>query len=238
MRAAFIAFVIFLAPSLALAQICPAPAAQARKLVLVTPDNMSSTTATVQRFVRSSLNARWRAESGPVTALIGRAGTGWSHVYRSFAARGEPIKVEGDKRLPAGFFQIGRSFGFGQSSLPDYLRIAEGTTCVDDLRSPAYNTITSRAEIGWQVHGENMWRVPEYRRGLLVEYPTNRQARAGSCIFFHIRKAGAAGTAGCIALPEPVVEDLQHFVQGGAVVAVVPRQALSRFEGCLPDPAR
>jgi len=79
-----------------------------------------------------------------------------------------------------------------------------------------------------------MWRVPEYRRGLLVDYPTNRAAKGGSCIFIHVRKPGAPGTAGCVALAEPEVERLQAFSAGGAVLAIVPKPALGRFAGCLP----
>jgi L,D-peptidoglycan transpeptidase YkuD (ErfK/YbiS/YcfS/YnhG family) len=221
-------------PSLALAQSCPAPLAQAHKLVLVVADTMSSTTASLQRFTRAATNAPWRADGGPVTALIGHNGVGWAYAFRAFAQPGEPVKVDGDKRVPAGFYKIGRSFGFGPSRLPRYLRIAEGMTCVDDPGSPAYNMVTLRAKIGWKVHGENMWRVPEYRRGLLVDYPTNRQARAGSCIFIHTRLPGATGTSGCVSLPEPEVEVLQNFSQSGAVLAVLPRQALGRFKGCLP----
>ena len=81
------------------------------------------------------------------------------------------------------------------------MHLTEGITCVDDLKSPAYNTISSRAKIGWKVHGENMWRVQEYARGLLVDYPTNAKARAGSCIFIHVRLPEKTGTAGCVALP-------------------------------------
>jgi L,D-peptidoglycan transpeptidase YkuD (ErfK/YbiS/YcfS/YnhG family) len=170
----------------------------------------------------------------PVTALIGHNGVGWAHAFRAFAQAGEPVKVDGDKRVPAGFYRIGRSFGFAPSERLHYLRIAEGMTCVDDSNSPAYNTITSRARVGWQVHGENMWRVPEYRRGLLIDYPTDRAARAGSCIFIHVRLPGATGTSGCVSLPELQVIALQDFAQGGAVLAVLPRQALDRFKGCLP----
>ena len=77
---------------------------------------------------------------------------------------------------------------------PGYLRIESGTVCVDDPRSPAYNTITGRAKVGWKVHGETMRRVPAYRRGLLVDYPTDRAARAGSCVFIHLRLPGKIGT--------------------------------------------
>ncbi|MFA6267684.1 MAG: hypothetical protein WC670_18455 [Pseudolabrys sp.] len=230
-----VVLVTLIAPSLAFAQSCPAPLSNARQLVLVTPDTMTSTKATLRRFVRSSPNARWRADGGPVTSLIGRNGTAWAHAYRRYASPREPIKVEGDERVPAGFYRIGPAFGFGASRLPGYLRIGEGVTCVDDVSSPAYNTITTRARVGWQVHGENMWRVPAYRRGLLVDYPTDRRARAGSCVFIHVRLPSSTGTSGCVAVSEPEVERLQQFSQAGAVLAIVPRQALNRFAGCLPD---
>jgi L,D-peptidoglycan transpeptidase YkuD (ErfK/YbiS/YcfS/YnhG family) len=112
--------------------------------------------------------------------------------------------------------------------------VHEGTVCVDQPSSSAYNTITTRAKVGWSVHGENMWRVPAYRRGLLVDYPTDRRARAGSCIFIHVRLPSATGTAGCVAVPEPQVIELQDFAEPGAVLAVLPEAARSRFAGCLP----
>jgi D-alanyl-D-alanine dipeptidase len=234
MRAA-LAFVMLIASQAALAQGCPAPLAQARRLVLVVADKMTSTTATLQDFERASPDAPWTKTGGPSTsALIGHRGVAWAHAFRDFARAGEPIKMEGDKRNPAGVFAIGRSFGFAASRQPGYLRIAEGTTCVDDLSSPAYNTITTRAKVGLKVHGENMWRVPEYRRGLLVDYPTDAKGRAGSCIFIHLRLPGKTGTAGCVALPEPQLIALQNFAQDGAVLAVLPKDALDRFKTCLP----
>jgi L,D-peptidoglycan transpeptidase YkuD (ErfK/YbiS/YcfS/YnhG family) len=223
-----------IAPYSALAQSCPEPLALARQLVLVTADQLASTTASVRRFERATPNAPWQADGGPVTALIGHNGLGWAHAFRAFARKGEPVKVEGDKRAPAGFFKIGRSFGFAASPRPNYLRIMEGMTCVDDLSSPAYNTITSRAEVGSKVHGENMWRVPEYRRGLLVDYPSDARVRGGSCVFIHLQLPGRTGTSGCVALPEPQLEALQDHVQAGAVLAILPRQALDRFKSCLP----
>ncbi len=225
---------LLIAPHAALAQSCPEPLASARRLVLVTADTFNSTTASVRRFARATPNVPWQADGGPVTALIGHKGVGWAHAFRSFARNNEPVKADGDKRVPVGFYKIGRSFGFSASQRPGYMRIADGMICVDDPASPAYNTITSRAKVGWKVHGENMWRVPEYRRGLLVDYPTDAEARAGSCIFIHVRVPGATGTNGCVALPEPQVAALQNFAESGAVLAVLPRQALDRFKGCLP----
>jgi len=238
MRAAILAVIAMIVPLPALAQSCPEPLASARRLVLVIADTPSSTTATVERFDRDTPNAPWQLSGGAATGLIGHKGLGWAHAFRAFAHKGEPVKVEGDKRAPAGFYKIGRSFGFAVSDRAGYLRITDGMTCVDDFSSPAYNTITTRAEIGSKVHGENMRRVPEYARGLLVDYPSDRKARAGSCIFIHLQLPGKTGTSGCVALPEPQLEALQDHVQTGAVLAILPRNALDRFKGCLPEPAK
>jgi len=234
MRAASLALIVLIAPRVAMAQSCPAPLDDARRLVLVIADKASSTTATVERFERDTPAAPWQLSGGAASAIIGHKGLAWAYAFRGYARKGEPVKVEGDKRAPAGFYKIGRSFGFAFSDRANYLRISEGTTCVDDLSSPAYNTITTRAKVGAKVHGEDMWRVPEYARGLLVEYPTNRKARAGSCIFIHLQLPGKTGTSGCVALPEPQLEAVQDFVTDGAVLAILPRQALGRFKGCLP----
>jgi L,D-peptidoglycan transpeptidase YkuD (ErfK/YbiS/YcfS/YnhG family) len=222
-------------PTAVFAQSCPEPLRSARRLVLVTAKSMTTPSATVQLFERALVGEPWKAVSEPEPALIGKNGIGWAHAFRQLARGDEPVKVDGDKRAPAGVYRIGRSFGLAPSSRPGYLHLTEGTVCVDDPVSPAYNTITSRARVGWQVHGENMWRVPEYRRGLFVDYPTDAKARAGSCIFIHLRLPEIWGTSGCVALPEARVVALQDFAEGGAVLAVIPQAALNRLPGCLPQ---
>ena len=234
---AILLLLILLVPLPALAQSCPAPLAGARKLVLVTALDMASANATLQRFNRPSPQAPWKADGGPVAALVGHNGMGWAHAFRAYAKDGEPIKVDGDKKAPAGFYRIGRPFGFQPSRLRDYLRLAEGTVCVDDPHARAYNTITNRAKVGNRVHGENMSRVPDYAHGLVVDYPTDAKARAGSCIFIHAWLPGKTGTAGCVAVRTPAVLKLQDFAQDGAVLAVLPKQALDRFKECLPQAA-
>ena len=167
--------------------------------------------------------------------MVGRGGIGWSHFFRRYARAGEPIKVEGDKRAPAGIYPIGRSFGILPSTRRGYLRVTEDTVCVNEPSSPHYNLITSRRLVGSDVSAENMSRaLPMYRRGLVVDYPTDGRARAGSCIFIHVWRSPTSGTAGCVSMPEARVEALQEFAAGGAVVAILPRAALGRFGNCLP----
>lgn len=232
-RIAIILLAALAGPVPAFAQSCPEPLASARRLVLVTGE-MSSKDASVQRFERAAPADPWRAIDAASPALIGHNGMGWAQAFRSLARRGEPVKAEGDKRAPAGIYRLGRSFGFAASTRPDYLRVTDGMVCVDDVKSPAYNTITTRPAIGPKIHAENMRHVPAYRNGLLVDYPSDARTRAGSCIFIHVRLPDAKGTSGCVALPEAVVVALQDFAEPGAVLAVLPKEARERLPGCLP----
>jgi L,D-peptidoglycan transpeptidase YkuD (ErfK/YbiS/YcfS/YnhG family) len=230
-----------LVPPAALAQSCPTPLAEAKRLVLVTAETMKVTAATLQMFERAAPREPWRALGGAEPALVGKAGMAWSYFFRDLRRGSEPVKVEGDKRAPAGVYRIGPSFGIVPSSRPGHLQVTKDMVCVDDVTSPAYNTITSRAQIGSKIHAENMGRaLPMYRRGLLVDYPTDAKARAGSCIFIHVWKSPTIGTAGCVSLPEARVEVLQDFSAPGAVLAILPRAALGRLPDCLPaiNPSR
>ncbi len=218
-------------------QSCPAPLAKAVRLVLVTAKGMNDVPAELQLFERASPRDPWQAAAPAEPATVGRVGLGWSHFFRRYARAGEPIKVEGDKRAPAGIYPIGRSFGILPSPRRGYLRVTEDTVCVNEPSSPHYNTITSRRLVGPDVSAENMSRVlPMYRRGLVIDYPIDGKARAGSCIFIHVWRSPTSGTAGCVSLPEARVEALQEFAAGGAVVAILPHAALPRFAGCLPAP--
>ena len=229
------AFAAIPAPAQSQAQTCPAPLAEARRLVLVTTDHLNAAAATMRLYERTAPSEAWRPLGEGEPALVGRAGMAWSHFFRGLARTGEPIKVEGDKRAPAGIYSVGRSFGTVASSRPGHVQVTPDTICVHDPAHPAYNTITSRALVGPKVPAENMSEIlPMYRRGLLVDYPTDRKARAGSCIFIHVWHSPAISTAGCVALPEARVEALQEFAQQGAVLAILPAAALGRLGSCLP----
>jgi L,D-peptidoglycan transpeptidase YkuD (ErfK/YbiS/YcfS/YnhG family) len=218
-------------------QSCPAPIADARRLVLVTAKAMNEPAAEMQLYQRASAAEPWRALGPSEPVMLGRGGIGWSHFFRRYARAGEPIKVEGDKRAPAGFYRVGRSFGTVPSPRPGHIQVTDDTVCVYEPSSPHYNRIVSRKIAGPDVRVENMSRMlPMYRRGLVVDYPTDGRSQAGSCIFIHVWKTPTTGTAGCLAMPEPRVEALQDFSTGGAVLAILPQQALGRFATCLPKP--
>jgi L,D-peptidoglycan transpeptidase YkuD (ErfK/YbiS/YcfS/YnhG family) len=214
---------------------CPAVLEHATHLVVVIAESMSTPVARVRLFERTATSESWHPLGEAEAAVVGRAGMAWGYPFRTAASAGEPKKVEGDHRTPAGIYGIGHSFGFTALPRNGHLVLEPGQAiCVDDPASPAYNTIRSRKALGPSVHGEDMGRISLYRRGLVIDYPTDRATRAGSCIFLHVWRGPTKGTNGCVAMPESRIEALQSFEVGSGAIAILPESALPRFAGCLP----
>ena len=220
---------------------CPAALGQATRLVLVETADMSSIAARLRRFERSATGQPWREIGRAKPAVVGKSGLGWGWTFAKDGASGEPMKHEGDLRAPAGFYPLGRPFGQLPAGFAGYLRLQpEESFCVADASSPHYGAIVSRSVAGKAVAGEEMWKVALYRRGLIVDYPPNRVDKAGSCVFVHVWRSPTSGTAGCVALTEAGVKELQAWAKPGtAVIGILPKTALDRFAACLPGgPAR
>ena len=79
--------------------------------------------------------------------------------------------------------------------------------------------------------------ITRFRRGLIIDYPTDAANRAGSCIFIHIQKKDpTSGTAGCLNLPENRVAALQKFAnKHPTVLVLIPESALGKLGDCLPS---
>jgi L,D-peptidoglycan transpeptidase YkuD (ErfK/YbiS/YcfS/YnhG family) len=207
----------------------------AQRLVLVVASSFDAEAATVQLFERAP-NGKWRAASEPESAVVGERGVAWWPTFAAYATEGEPVKDEPDLRSPAGIFPLGPSFGYGDGGGPWQINLEAGQHyCVDDVASPLYNQIVAQEEAGEGVNGEQMWLPNEYRRGLLIGYPTDVRRHPGSCIFVHVWTNPGRGTGGCIGLPAERVEAIQRFAADvPTAIAIVPRDALDRFEG-LPE---
>lgn len=215
---------------------CPPLLAEATQLVLVVTPSMADSAARLETYRRASKEKPWVRHGKSESAVVGAAGLGWGLPFRGLALDGEPLKAEGDKRAPAGFYKFGPKFGFEASGLSNYLRLeTDAHFCVDDVASPNYSRIVSREEAGAGTSGEAMRAIPLYRRGVVIDYPADRAAKGGSCIFLHVWRGPASPTVGCVALREKSVERLQDWIEtGAAVIAILPETALGRFEGCLP----
>lgn len=218
---------------------CPDFVAKARTLLVVTAAGMDDPAATLQIFQREDVTQDWQTSAPPEAAVVGEKGVAWGYSFRHLARGGEPAKTEGDRRTPAGIFALGPTFGAEAAEHPGHLRLRKGEhICVDDPASPHYSRIVPRSIAGVGTRGEEMADYPVYVRGIVVDYPTSREAQAGSCIFIHVWERPGEGTAGCVAAPETLVARLQRLAASGdAALAIVPANARDRVARCLPKGA-
>lgn len=215
---------------------CPQVLMSATRLIIVTTETMDTAGATLEAYERASPSDAWTRRGAPQPAVVGKAGLAWGHTFHSLVHATEPIKQEGDKRTPAGFFELGSAFGFEPASNAGHLKLSEGQhVCVDEPASPHYSQIVSRQVAGEGTSGEEMWRIPAYKRGIVIDYPTSGSAKAGSCIFLHIWDGAGQGTSGCVAAPEARIAELQGWAgTGSAAIAILPASARERFKACMP----
>jgi L,D-peptidoglycan transpeptidase YkuD (ErfK/YbiS/YcfS/YnhG family) len=216
---------------------CPRVLHRATRLIIVTAPTMDATKAVVRTFARKSPAATWTAQSTAEPAVVGASGIAWGHPFVSYAKTGEPIKQEGDKRSPAGLYRLGATFGFAKEDRPGHMQLAPGAQfCVHDPKSPLYGRIVARSKVGENTGGEDMGTFPLYKRGIVIDYAPRARAKAGSCIFLHVWGGEGVGTAGCVALPEERVVQLQEWTKGRyAVIAIVSEDTAARFGACLPS---
>ncbi len=185
---------------------------------------------------RTPANATWLRSGPPEAAVVGAAGIGWSEDFDYLAKKDEPLKREGDKRTPAGIFRMAGPFGFEANKLPHYTKLEAGRSyCVDDPTSLLYGRIVSKNLAARVKSTEDMSAVPGLKRGLRIDYPARRGAKAGSCIFIQVWDGAEAGTKARIGMPEERVAELQEWSSKGfTAIAVVSEDAAPRFRNCLP----
>lgn len=215
---------------------CPAALESATRLVVVRTADMDATSATLETFERPSTAEAWRPAGGLREAVVGLKGLAWGTQFTHLARPGEPIKQEGDRRSPAGIYAIGAPFGFAPSDEPGYMQLAtDQHMCVEDASSPLYGRIVPRSQMPKTLKADQMAAEPLYRTGIVVDYPADRAAKAGSCIFIHVWRQRGKGTAGCVAMEEADVTALRAWLSAApSAIAILPAIAADRFAGCLP----
>jgi len=225
------------APGKAIATYCPRVLHRATRLIIVTVPNMSSVKATLHTFERRTpADAAWLRAGPPESAVVGAGGVAWSEDYGYLAKKNEPVKLEGDKRTPAGIFRVAGPFGFEASKLAGYTRLAKDNSfCVADPASQFYGKIVGKGVAKYVKASENMSAETGLKRGMIVDYPARRGAKAGSCVFIQIWDGEANGTNARIGMPEERLTVLQKWsAKGFTAIAIVSEDAANRFKGCLP----
>lgn len=191
--------------------------ADTRQAVLVTSVSWGASTAQLRRYQRADETAAFEAVGEPVVVRLGARGLGRGRGLHSASALGAiGDKREGDRRAPAGVFDLGTAFGPPAAQVPSrwpWRVVGAGDVFVDDPESPAYNQ--------WQPgSAARAWRSAErlsmYELGLLVMHNSAPVVPgAGSAIFLHTSDLERP-TAGCTAMQRPALEALIRWLSPDA----------------------
>lgn len=194
----------------------------AQKLIVIVTDDWNSSNGTL--FLFDKMKGGWKKQRQEIPVSVGAFGLGWGAGLHS-DQKGEYIKREGDKRSPAGIFELDTVVYGIPTDAPDGIRypyrpLSEATRCVDDSLSAFYNRIIEEdsAKKDW-TSAESMKRIaPDYKYLIAIKHnPLNEKAQ-GSCIFFHINKMP---TSGCTSMNEEDMLVMLHWLDPKRTIYVI-----------------
>ena len=209
--------------------------ATTRQVVWVGTEGWGSREGVMSRHERDAGGALWRQVGEAAPVMVGRGGLGWGRGLHRARGRGDPLKVEGDGRAPAGVFRLSRVFGLAPSApvvrMP-YTPIVSGLECVDDPGSKHYNRLVLRDSVGvvdWE-SAERMSKMGSvYRWGLFVDHNVDPpQPGGGSCIFMHVWAGPGVDTVGCTSMALEAMEVLLGWLDPEAEPVLVQRPLQGR----------
>ncbi len=182
------------------------------QLILVVAPDWNSNFGSLYMFDRTDTS--WQQYNVPWKVMLGDSGLAWGIGLHSNPPNMR-LKREGDRRSPAGVFELGEFFGY--DSLPPprirypYRHATKGLHCVDDTASVFYNSFIGEGEVVRDSLGKLPWRSSEvmrldsgdYKYGIVVLHNPRAIPGKGSCIFLHLNSFDSAATTGCTAMNEP-----------------------------------
>ncbi|MDA0987025.1 MAG: L,D-transpeptidase family protein [Bacteroidetes bacterium] len=184
------------------------------QLIVVITENWEDEEGKLFLFEKESQN--WKKINNPFYIKIGLNGLAWGSGINNFE-KGNP-KKEGDKKSPAGIFNIGNAFGY--DSLPpketklNYTHSTKNIKCVDDVNSKFYNQIVDQEKISkdWN-SAENMkFDDSDYKYGIVILNNHKNISGNGSCIFLHCFGKNKNATVGCTAMSEENILTLFKWI--------------------------
>jgi len=200
------------------------------QLLIVTGDGWNATHGRLSRWEKKG--TIWRQVGRSIPVVLGRKGMAWGRGIDGKIAGKGAVKREGDKRSPAGIFELPFLFGEGASHFRyPYRRMTRFSRCVDDPRSRSYNRIVDARKVPADYRSFERMKFPGglYRYGIFVAHNPRRLPGAGSCIFMHIRRSDGGPTVGCTAMDEKALIAVMRWLdpRRHPLLIQAPREAIA-----------
>lgn len=186
-----------------------------KQLLVVTTENWSTPTGSLQRYERE--DHTWKKVGEAIDIKLGRNGLGWGIGLHEVPKDAKFIKKEGDGKAPAGIFRLNQAFGYEPFKIVyPYEVYKETDHCVDDVNSKYYNKIVDSTAIERDYKSHERMKFPKnyYKYGIVVDHNgitegSKSKKGAGSCIFIHIK---SIPTAGCTVMNESQIKELLRWL--------------------------
>lgn len=185
---------------------------ESQQLVVVSVAHWDAVEGQMSRYEWSG--EAWEEVGKAWPIVVGKSGMAWGKGNETFSDAEGPIKKEGDKRSPAGIFQLGSAFGYSEApnwvNMP-YIQVVSSTMCIEDGNSNYYNQIIDEGEENpdWNSTDHMLRKDDLYEWGVFVAHNSPAaEAGKGSCIFLHVWRKNDSGTAGCTAMDKVNIQDL------------------------------
>lgn len=194
--------------------------AQSRQVIVGIAEDWNSSHVTLSLFEKNS-SGQWQLDGQAWKGRLGKNGLAWGLGLHPKPTQGL-IKKEGDRRAPAGIFQLGSAFGYAKSITKkpsqSYRHITTRDLWVEDSSSPYYNShlvIPHQPKTEFEKDAQMKQGDFAHSLKLFIAHnaPTSAKRatpKAGSAIFFHIwRGGGSKPTAGCTTMSQ---DQLKHLI--------------------------
>ena len=216
-RLVVVALISFASPGYSLAEKPPkAKALACHQLLVVVNNGWDSLRGTLYAF--NKVQGKWRLQFSNAIVL-GDKGLAIGDGLVNLKIAG-PVKLEGDKRSPAGIFSIGTAFGYAEKKdaawiKNPYVQAFDTLICVDDANSSNYNKLVDKDTARHDYNSFEYMHLKKdyYKWGLFINHNSGKVvAGDGSCIFMHIWENDYTGTDGCTAMTEENMLRVLHWI--------------------------
>ena len=182
-----------------------------KQLILITANSWSSNKAKLERYEK--VDDKWLKIGKTKEVFLGKRGLAWG-VGEHTTPKSSLIKVEGDKKSPAGVFKLPMLYSYNKLDISfPYIISKEYYHCVDDSNSRYYNMVVDSKKVkrDYKSFERMKFRKNYYKYALAINHNYFNSKKAiknrGSCIFFHISNAT---TVGCTAFKKE--KDMKELV--------------------------